>query len=202
MKPLRAMIFLFCVSSTLLLAGCGGQSTVTIGGLVIGLNSGASVTLVNNGADPITVSSDSEFKFDASVSNGGAYNVTVATQPAGESCIVTSGAGNANNGNVFNVNVTCNPTIGVAGTVTGLASGASITLVNMPLGGSTESLVVSNNTGVTGNIPFLFLTPLPLGGNYSVSVSVPPPGEACFPSGNSGVYSVLGTVVNITVQCN
>ena len=52
------------------------QTTYTIGGSASGLLSGKSVTLLNNGSDPLVISSNGSFVFSNSQS-AGPYAVTV-----------------------------------------------------------------------------------------------------------------------------
>src|SRR5204863_4239628 len=67
----------------------------TIGGTVSGL-SGSGLVLQNNGADNIGVLANaSSFAFPNTVVNGGAYSVSVLTQPSGQTCTVQGGSGTA-----------------------------------------------------------------------------------------------------------
>jgi 6-phosphogluconolactonase (cycloisomerase 2 family) len=97
------------------LVACGGgggggnptPQTFTIGGAVSGLATGESVTLTNNGTDPVTVNGNNTFTFDAKVLKNGTYAVTVTTQPNGQSCTVMSGSGSGVSANVTTVAVAC-----------------------------------------------------------------------------------------------
>ena len=104
-------------------------ATFTIGGSVSGLTTGKSVTLLDNGGDSLTVSVNGKFTFKTALATGATYNVTVGTEPTGETCTVTLGSGTVGTKNVTTVKVTCvanKYTIG--GTVSGLNSGTSVTL--------------------------------------------------------------------------
>jgi hypothetical protein len=79
----------------------------SIGGFVSGLGIGKSMILQNNGGDNATIITNSNFSFNTTVPNYGAYNVTVLTQPTNQYCIVTNGTGTAN-GSVTNIFVDCN----------------------------------------------------------------------------------------------
>jgi hypothetical protein len=81
-------------------------SSFTIGGTVAGLT-GTGLVLENNAANALPVAANGAFTFSAAVSSGGAYAVTVATQPIGQTCAVANGAGTVGGGNVTNVAVTC-----------------------------------------------------------------------------------------------
>ena len=90
-------------------------STFTIGGTVSGLNTGASVTLLDNGGDSHTVTANGSFTFKTALASGAKYNVTVGTQPTGETCTVTNGSGTVGSVNVTNVAVACSSGSGGGG---------------------------------------------------------------------------------------
>lgn len=188
-----------CVVAALSLSACGGgggsgssgsaSARYTIGGTISGLNA-SGLVLTDNGADNLTVSSGaSTFTFSQTVMAGGNYSVTVATQPAGETCTVSSGSGMAN-GNVMSVAVTCSVnTYTVGGTVTGLnASG----LVLTDNGG--DSLSVSS-----GATTFTFSQTVQSGGPYNVAVAAEPSGETCTVSSGSG--TATANVTSVDVAC-
>jgi hypothetical protein len=81
-------------------------NSFTVGGTVIGLTSGA-VVLQNNGGDDLSRSANGDFAFANPVASGAAYNVTIATQPAGQTCTVANGSGTIANAPITNVTVTC-----------------------------------------------------------------------------------------------
>src|SRR5205085_2471497 len=95
--------------------------TFTVGGTVSGLS--GTVVLQDNGADNLTVTADGPFTFATALAPGGAYAVTVKTNPTGQTCTVTNGSGTMGSANVTNVAVSCaaNPTFTVGGTVSGLS---------------------------------------------------------------------------------
>jgi hypothetical protein len=82
-------------------------ATFTIGGTLTGLAAGAQVTLDDNGADASTLTADGTFQFATPVAYGTSYAVTVATQPGGQVCFVSSGSGSAVAADVTAVAVTC-----------------------------------------------------------------------------------------------
>ena len=81
-------------------------SSYTIAGTVAGLFDYGSLTLVNNGTDPVVQAADGTFSFSAPVAAGGAYAVSINAKPLWQSCSVANGSGLAS-GNVSNVSVTC-----------------------------------------------------------------------------------------------
>ena len=76
-----------------------------IGGTVSGLS--GTVVLQDNGGDDLSVSASGAFTFATALSAGSAYNVTVKTNPAGQTCSVANGSGTVGSAGVTNVAVTC-----------------------------------------------------------------------------------------------
>ena len=167
--------------------------TYTIGGAVSGLNSGTSVTLLDNGGDALTVTANGSFTFKTPIASGAAYNVTVSVQPTGETCTVTNGSGTVGSANVTNVAVACKtaPTFTIGGTVSGLNSGTSVTLLDN--GGDALT--------VTANSIFTFKTPIASGSTYSVTVGTEPTGETCTVTNGSGTVG-SANVTNVAVACS
>jgi uncharacterized repeat protein (TIGR03803 family) len=79
----------------------------TISGTVSGLDTGAPVTLLNNGGDPTTIKSNGSFSFVTPILYDGGYAVTVSRQPPAQACTVTGGTGSGVRSNVSAVNVAC-----------------------------------------------------------------------------------------------
>jgi hypothetical protein len=137
------------------LAGCGGGAT--IGGTLTGLTAGTNITLQNNGTDNLVLSANGSFVFPSTDSTSSTtttttttntntpYDVTVLTQPQGQTCTVTGGSGTANStvSEVTSVVVQCSSTASLAVNVTGLAAGASVTIID----GTTTS-VTATGSGV------------------------------------------------------
>ena len=81
------------------------QVYFSVGGTVSGLS--GTLVLQNNGGDNYTDSGYSRFAFNTLIAQGAPYNVTVLTQPTGQSCTVTNGSGIMGEANVSNVAVSC-----------------------------------------------------------------------------------------------
>ena len=142
-------------------------NTYTIGGTVSGLT-GTGLVLQDNGGNNLAVSANGAFTFTNSVASGAAYNVTVLTQPTGQSCTVTNGSGTAS-ANVTNVQVVCSTvyyTIG--GTVSGLVGTGLVLQIN---GG--------DNLSVRSKGVFTFSDSFGSGYPYSVTVITQPKGQRC-----------------------
>jgi len=98
---------------------CSALATFTIGGNISGLTASGLVLLDNSG-DALTVQAyGSTFTFATALVSGAAYAVTVKTQPAGETCQVTSDRGTVS-ANVTTVAVAC--TTGFSGRGTNVAT--------------------------------------------------------------------------------
>lgn len=181
------------------LAGCGGDKsapppqqaapTYTVGGTVSGLS--GSVTLANNGGDARTVSASGAFTFATPLANAAAYSVTVATQPANQTCTVGGGSGTVASANVSGVAVTCvTNQVTIGGTITGLAG---------------SGLVLQNNAGDNlarnADGAFTFATSIASGTNYAVTVKSQPanPVQVCTVSAGSG--TATANVANVAIAC-
>src|SRR5882762_4508042 len=170
--------------------------TLSIGGTVTGLaKAGSGIVLQDNGGDNLTVKANGTFKFPTLVPAGGAYKVTILTQPSGpnQTCTVSNGTGTAN-ANVVNVQVVC-PAIThtIGGTVVGLA-------------GTNSGMVLQDNLGdnltISSNGPFQFNTPIADGSTYDVSVLVAPntqPGVGIVTWAYQG--TATSAVTSVIVDC-
>jgi Fe-S cluster biogenesis protein NfuA len=161
-------------------------NTYTIGGSVSGLS--GSVVLQNNLGNDLTVSANGSFTFTTAISHGGAYAVTVKTQPSGQTCSVSSGSGTAT-ANVTNVAVSCSAnTYTIGGSVSGLSG----------------SVVLQNNLGndltLSASGSFTFTTAISHGGAYAVTVKTQPSGQTCSVSSGSG--TATANVINVAVSCS
>ena len=154
----------------------------TVSGSVSGL-SGAGLVLQNNGADDLPVNT-ANFVFATPVENGSGYAVTIAAQPAGQSCSVSNGSGTMGSNNITNVQVTCSnntpPLVNhfVKVSISGL-SGTGLVLQN----NGADNLAINPAAATT---LFTFNTSLANGDPYSVTVLTQPVGQTCAVSSGSG----------------
>ena len=81
-------------------------TTASITGTVTGLASGTAVTLANNGST-LPIAANGTFAFAGILAAGTAYNVTVSTQPAGQTCTVSNGSGTVVTGTATAIVVSC-----------------------------------------------------------------------------------------------
>ena len=83
---------------------CG--TDLSLSGVVSGLASGTSVTLTD-GSNLLTVSANGAFSFPQTLVAGTTYQVTVSTQPSGETCVVSNGSGTVASGVAIDITVSC-----------------------------------------------------------------------------------------------
>ncbi len=165
--------------------------TFGVGGTVSGLPSGGQVTLENNGGDSLTIAANGVFTFSTPIAYGGSYAVTVGAQPTGQVCTVSGGSGSNVTYNVTGVAVTCSTeTFSVAGTLSGLAAGAQVTLYD---NGADPLTLAANGT-------FQFSTPIAYQGSYTVTVATQPTAQTCTVASGSGTQ-VTANVTGISVTC-
>ena len=165
-----------------------GSATYTVGGTVSGLS--GTVVLQDNSGDNLSLSANGPFTFATALAGGTAYNVTVKTSPAGQTCTVSNGTGTIAAANITNLAVSCTkvPTYTVGGSVSGLSG----------------TVTLQDNAGddltLLANGPFTFATPLVSGTAYRVTVKASPSGQACTVSNGSGTVG-SANVTNVTVTC-
>jgi Putative esterase len=166
----------------------GDMNAYSIGGTVSGLS--GTVVLQDNGGDDLSVSASGGFTFGTALASGSAYNVTVKTNPSGQTCSVANGSGTVGSAGVTNVAVTCTAaaTYSIGGTVSGLSG----TVVLQDNGG--DDLSVSASGG------FTFGTALASGSAYNVTVKTNPSGQTCSVANGSGTVGSAG-VTNVAVTC-
>ena len=68
--------------------------------------------LQDNGGDDLSVSGNGSFTFGTAVADGAGYDVTVKTNPSGQSCTVSNGSGTVAAANVTSVAVSCTSNVG------------------------------------------------------------------------------------------
>ena len=164
----------------------------TIGGNVSGL-SGGTLVLQNNVGDDLSITTNGNFTFGTPVPGGSTSNVTIKTQPAGQTCSVTS-AFHVVTADVTNVTVTCSPlSYTIGGTITGLTASGLVLQNN---GG--------NNLSVSGGATsFTFSTPIAHGTTYTVTVLTQPAGQSCTVNAPTNTGTVdAANVTDVSVNCS
>ncbi|MES9924606.1 MAG: hypothetical protein ABW152_10960 [Candidatus Thiodiazotropha endolucinida] len=81
-------------------------SHYALGGSVAGL-SGSGLILQSNGGDDLAIVEDGSFVFAATLADGSAYEVTIASQPESQTCRVANGSGAVAGSDIVNVSILC-----------------------------------------------------------------------------------------------
>lgn len=173
------------------LAGCGGFVYTTVGGTVKGLTAtGSYLVLVNEVGYNRALSVDGDFSFR--VASNASYNITVGQQPNPVNCSVSNGSGKMTGETpVTNIAVTCVPNVPMAGSLTGLASGSSLTLA---LNDKAQTALIADGV-------FSFQTYVVNGSAYTAKVSLPPAGQVCRIQNATGTANISNPPSNISVSC-
>ncbi|MEQ0777839.1 beta-propeller fold lactonase family protein [Paraburkholderia tropica] len=167
---------------------CSANSyTVSVN--VSGLATSGQLVLDDNGGDPTQVSANGSATFAGRIAYHGSYNVSVATQPIGQTCTVSNGSASGVTANVSGIPVVCSASAyTIGGSVTGL----------------TGTLVLQNNGAnpitITSNGNFAFTTPVAYGGSYNVTVGTQPANQNCTVN-NGSANGITGAISNVSVQC-
>ena len=170
-------------------------NSYTLGGSLTGLAGSGPVVIKTNTGDQLSLSANGAFTFGTKLADGATYKVSVATQPGSPSqtCTITSPKGTVAGADISNMVVTCaTNTYTVGGTLSGLASGAQVTLAK----NSGDSLTLSTNGA------FTFPTALADTSAYVVTVQTQPgsPAQTCTVTNGSGTLAGAN-VSNVAVSC-
>jgi len=159
----------------------------TISAAVSGLV-GSGLVLQNNLTDDLAISENGTYTFTQPIASGSDYSVSVLTQPSNptQTCLVTSSMGTVVQDNVTVTVICTTNTFNLSVTVSGLASGNSITFSNG-----------SDNLTITDTNLSTFAVKVASGDEYSVSFTNPttPVSQTCAPT-----TPMTGTVGNADVS--
>jgi len=170
----------------------------TVGGTVTGLE--GDLELLNNGEDPILISSDGAFTFSKTLTTGAAYEVTVGEQPSGQTCTVTNGTGTMEKSNITNVSVNCEGGEGftVSGTLSGLVGGK----IFIQLFVQTSEGIESTSVETSSDGSFTFSGAYPPGTLYFVEVeSTTVSNQQCIVGNETGTIEEVN-ITDVTVTCS
>jgi hypothetical protein len=165
----------------------------TIGGRVNGLAGSGLVVQLNRGND-LSIVNGGAFAFETALQDGAAYEVSVSRQPSNPAqvCTVANNRGTVAGGNVTNIAINCvSSSFTVGGTISGLAGSGLV----LQLNGDGDLPIDSNGA-------FTFATPVTSGSQYRVRVESNPsnPTQVCTVAGGAGTIGSTN-VTNVRVTC-
>ncbi len=165
----------------------------SVGGYVNALANGASVTLQINGGQNTVRTSDGFFLFPTPLADQTDFDVTVLTQPTGQTCSVQNGSGVIDGRGSYATYIQCSSTsYSVSGTVNGL-SGGYVTLVTS----------AGEYAPVVANGAFMLSRKFAAGSAYAVEVFRNPalPAQTCTVTNGTGT-NISGDVGSVNVICS
>lgn len=165
----------------------------SVGGYVNALANGASVTLQINGGQNTVRTSDGFFLFPTPLADQTDFDVTVLTQPTGQTCSVQNGSGVIDGRGSYATYIQCSSTsYSVSGTVSGL-SGGYVTLVTS----------AGEYAPVVANGAFTLSRKFAAGSAYAVEVfrNPPLPAQTCTVTNGTGT-NISGDVGSVNVICS
>ncbi|HEY5101728.1 MAG TPA: hypothetical protein VII70_03010 [Steroidobacteraceae bacterium] len=185
-----------CLLLILPLASCGGggasssaPSSLTIAGTVGGLSAGNTVVLQDGAGATMTISGNTSFFTPTPVASGLAYDVTVQTQPVGQTCTVNNGSGTVTATSVGNVSVVCSTNTYKIGVMVAGLTGPGLVLQNNG----------ADNLAISASGAAYFATPIANGLPYQATVFAQPAGQQC--AILSGAGTVAAVAVTVAVNC-
>jgi hypothetical protein len=175
----------------LALAGCGGKASFPVTGVISGV-SYPNLVLTTNGMDLAVAPGATAFTFPNTLSYGDAYEVTVKTPPAHQSCaVVVGGKDTAGRTAAINVIVVCGlNSAALGGKITGLTS-TGLILTNGSTGG-TFTAGAATTDFTLGTVQF--------GKSYGVTIFSQPTDNFCTVGAN-GVGVMGDTDVSVAITC-
>src|SRR3954468_5584924 len=190
MKRCNAVLTVMCaLVLTAGVATSAAAQTYTISVAVSGMTSGTLVVQDSLG-ETLNFTTNTTQTFATPLAAGTKYTVTGKTQPAGQTCQLSTNSRGTINSNIT-VTAKCVPNFKLSVTASGLAG----------------TLVVLDNKGdlltFTANNTQMFSKKYPSGSIYSVSVQTQPSGQTCTLSSNaSGTITANTTVTATCVSAN
>lgn len=180
------------LAGALIFYGCNDKATsaLSVSGTVTGLTSGSYVTLYDSQANDSVTTGNGSFVFPYIVEHG-KYAVSVSVQPVGGyACSVENGSGTAETNVPTNIRVLCAPGSTIGGTLSGLATGASVILED---NGGDQLTLSANGT-------FSFPAAVVVGQPYAVTVSKQPANQHCAVTMGTGT-APSSNVTGVSVSC-
>lgn len=198
-----SMRTLLAMALALVLAACGGgKATFTVGGYVSGLVYNGLVLSTNGQTTSVapaaTIATDpnatATFTFPKQLEYGDEYDVIVATQPAHQTCTVSTWYQHDTAGRLATIDIPVSCTMNaflIGGTISGLTADGLV-LTNGSTGGTFSA--------ASGATVFTMPTTVVYGTTYGVTVLKQPTGLFCSVSNGAGTMGDA-SVTSIAVTC-
>jgi hypothetical protein len=172
------------------------RDSFNIGGSISGLTAGG-LSLINGNELIKPAPGDSSFNFIAKVAYGGSYNISIASQPVGQTCQISNNSVTSLSSNVSSVSVTCQAnTYSLSVSLSGLNSNSSLGVTGN-FNNSPFSKTLTSNTAryeVTNGL--LFDTP------YTFQVGTASSAQTCsLSSGSKSTSGVLQNNIVLGIDC-
>lgn len=139
-----------------------GTLAFAVRGVLSGLAEDKSVVLRNNGGGDLTVSANGVFNFTGTLAQEAPYEVTVQTQPAGQSCTVSNGTGTVGTSDP-SVSVACDEAIvtasGAPGNLTVTPGNGSLNLSFTPPASDGSPAITHYERSLDGAITWAAFSP-------------------------------------------
>jgi 6-phosphogluconolactonase (cycloisomerase 2 family) len=185
-----------------ILVSCGSGSSpgysYTIGGIVSGLAADSGIVLSrivlrNSTGESLSISTNGYFSFLTPVNTGGAYTVTIETQPSflSQICTINNGSGIVNNAPVSSVVVSCVIPPPQSVTVTVIPSVGEFAYVANTGSSNISGYTINQTTGALTNPTTV------AAGTNPYSVTVDPSGNFAYVA-NMGDSTISGYTINQT----
>ena len=159
----------------------------TISVAVTGLT--GTLVVQDNKAQSLTFTTNSTQTFPTAYASGSSYTVSVKTQPAGQTCTLSSNATGTITSNIT-VTATC-------------TTNSSNYTISVATTGLTGTLVVADNVGptltFTSNTTQTFSNTYASGATYSVTVTTQPTGQTCTLGSNAS--GTITSNITVTATC-
>ncbi len=170
------------------LAAFEGRVVYKVGGSISGLS--GSVSLSSDSGETLMLSTNGDFSFINLIDAAATYNISIATQPAGQTCNVQNAQGTANF-DVNNISINCsNNTYTVSATVNGLTENTTLVLLNN----------ADDATAITADGSFTFSNLVNELDGYNVTVQSQPASQVCTVA-NGSAMPVTQNVTDVQISC-
>lgn len=187
---MKRMYVAGAVALALAACGGGGKAQFTIGGTITGLVYDGMV-LASNGQTLAVPKNTTTFAMPKQISYGDYYDITVATQPAHQNCVVSYGRDSAGHTASINALVSCAVQAhAIGGTISGLTA-SGLVLTNGSLGGTLAPTATTTKYTMAS---------VAYGSTYGVTVLTQPAGQTCTVENGTGTMGDAA-VENINVSC-